>query len=104
MLSVNETQSGFKVESWVGLLVKLLMMEKQGAGPAFCQDDGLMIPSSLINDKFIKQLQKVQGKYPNLLHPTVIIFGFQFDRIQHQQALRCENHSRKVLPKFLYNK
>ena len=71
MLAVNETRSGLNVRWWVEALTVLLTFEKNTAGPAICDREGFVLKSSLVNEKFHKQLLKVQESHPHLIDPLI---------------------------------
>lgn len=60
MLTASVTRLGFKVQQWVERLVVVLLKEKKYSGCAFCDEDGEIFCTKLINEEFWKQLEKVR--------------------------------------------
>ena len=67
MASVNTTSSGLAVRKWVERLVMVLSSEGRGFGPAFCKENGEVISYGSMNAEFVKQIERVQQEFPELL-------------------------------------
>ena len=67
MMSVSRTGSGFEVRKWIESLVKILELENNTSGPAFCYPNGKLLSSLDVDLEFHGSLEKVQIDYPNLI-------------------------------------
>ena len=71
MMSVSETQSGFKVRKWMERLVLFLRMENNVQGPAFCTRSGTPISYGDVEEEFHSQLEQIQILHPNFIEPSL---------------------------------
>jgi hypothetical protein len=72
---VKETHSGIKIGKWVDRLVRVLIAEGRNKvthpGPAFCDEQGLVLSYSYMNELFHEELMKVQETHPELISKDV---------------------------------
>lgn len=68
---VERTKSGLEIRKWIGRLVTLLIKENpqnvNQAGPAFCDQNGVMLSYQYMNGLFHEELMKVQDAHPELI-------------------------------------
>ena len=74
ILSVNVTNSGFQVRTWIERLVRRLVGEGKRDDPAMCDPDGYLIESGLINKEFREQMAIIQTNRPDLIKATLDVF------------------------------
>ena len=67
MVSVENTLSGIQVRLWVDRLIGVLHREDNLSGPAFCKRDGTLLDYWVMNQEFIKLIEQVQSKRPDLI-------------------------------------
>jgi hypothetical protein len=73
MVSVNKSNSGIEIRKWIERLVRLLLLERKGMGPAFCTKAGETLDYSTMNTWFIRELEQVQKAEPTLVDQTIDI-------------------------------
>lgn len=67
MLSVSVTNSKLEVRKWTEKLVAVLAKERRGMGPAFCDRNGNMLSYQWIDDRFVKEIRRIQEVNPQLI-------------------------------------
>ena len=73
MVAVNRSNSGIEIRLWIERLVKLLVIERRGMGPAFCTRKGETLDYSTMNGWFIKEVEEVQKAEATLVDQTIEI-------------------------------
>ena len=71
MLSVGVTNSKFEVRKWLERLVDILVAERRGMGPAFCDERGEMLNNNWVDERFVEEVKKVQVSHPNLIDQSI---------------------------------
>jgi hypothetical protein len=67
MLSVAVTDSNLEVRKWTEKLVAVLAEERRGLGPAFCDTNGDMLSYQWVDDRFVKEIRRIQEVNPQLI-------------------------------------
>ena len=72
---VRVTKNGIQIRRWVERLGNLLTVENRSkwSGPAFCDDDGMVLERWKMNAELYKALNKVQAERPDLISNDVNI-------------------------------
>jgi len=63
------SNSGIKVSQWMEALVEIQASEGRYNGPAFCDEDGGVARSWDFEAPFIKMLERVQARRPDVFAP-----------------------------------
>ena len=69
----NVTISGIPVRKWAERLVDLLVLEKKNStvGPAFCDEEGLVLNSTFFDEHLHRMLGIIQIRFPELVDPGI---------------------------------
>ena len=71
----NVSNSGIPNRKWLERLARLLRLEgrHKEAGPAFCDSDGFVISSSVLNKELHQNLSNLQSSRPDLIAQDIVV-------------------------------